>query len=201
MNNPPPASLVILIATIATSLVAMNKRHELAERFVFSPWRVFHQKKWYLCLTSGFLHADIMHLLFNMLTFYFFAFPLERLVGAGRFMIIYFGSMALSQVTTLLKNKDNPYYRSLGASGGISWVLFSFVLFFPRESLQIFMVPFPIPAPVFALLYLAYCYWAARSSRDNINHEAHFWGALSGIVLTVMLFPGIVGHFFRQIGI
>lgn len=200
MGNSP-ASLIILCVTIGVSLYSLYYRHDLIERFLFSPWRVFYQKKWYLSITSGFLHGDLMHLLFNMLTFYFFAFPLERTIGVPRFLVIYFGSMVLSHITTLLKNKDNPEYRSLGASGGISGVLFSFVLFYPKESLMIFMVPFPIPAPVFALLYLVYCYWAARKAKDLINHEAHFWGALAGIVLTVLMFPEVIEFFLKQIGV
>jgi membrane associated rhomboid family serine protease len=197
--DSPIASIVFLI-TIAVSGYTLFKRNgTIIDKFALCPWQVINQHKWYQTITSGFLHADFMHLIFNMLTYYFFAFELEIVVGSGNFIIIYFGSMILADVTSLLKHKDDYSYRSLGASGAISGVIFSYILFFPKESLYVMLVPIPIPAPIFAILYLAYCYYAARHSYDLINHEAHFWGALAGIVLTVLLEPSVVEIFLHQL--
>jgi membrane associated rhomboid family serine protease len=201
MNNiESPAALIIFCATIGISLYALyGKRQNLIDKFALQPWKVFRQMTWYQTITSGFLHADMMHMMFNMLTFYFFAFQLEKVIGTGSFVVIYFGSMMLADVTSLLKHKDDYAYRSIGASGAISGVLFSFILFFPKAPLGIMFLPIPIPAPIFAVLYLAYCYYAARHADDMINHEAHFWGALAGVVLTVLLKPNVVDYFLNQI--
>lgn len=194
-----PVALLIFIATIGLSLYTMYSNQSLYEEWLLSPWRVVHQKKWYLMITSGFLHADLTHLIFNMLTFFFFAFKLESIVGGISFFVIYFGSMILSDVSTVRKHKDNPHYRAVGASGAISGVLFSFILFAPGANLYMMLLPIPIPAPVFALLYLVYCYYASKRSQDFINHEAHLWGALSGLVLTILLEPGVVPYFFSEV--
>lgn len=194
-----PLALIILISTIIISLYGLYKNRTLMENWMMHPWSVIYRKKWYLVFTSGFIHSDIPHLLFNMLTFYFFAFTLENTVGSINFAIIYFGSMVLADVTTILKQKDNPNYYALGASGGISGILFSFILFYPETSIAILFIPIGIPAPIFGLLYLAYCYWAAKKSMGFISHEAHFWGATAGLVLTVLLFPPVIPYFLERI--
>jgi membrane associated rhomboid family serine protease len=197
--NESPASIILLIVICLISLIALFKSPKLYESWLLQPYRVVHQKKWYLVITSGFLHADLTHLLFNMLTFYFFAFNLESITGTIDFLIIFFASLILSDISTIIKNKDNPGYRAVGASGAISGVVFSSILFNPGAKMGILFFPVPIPAPIFGLLYLAYCYFAARNSSDDINHEAHFYGALAGIIVTIILFPNILPYFFNSI--
>lgn len=192
-------SLIIFIITIVASIYAMYFNESLYEKWLLSPWKLIHRRKWYTIITSGFIHADMMHLIFNMLTFYFFAFKLEQITGSVNFLIIYFGSMVLADVTTILKHKDNINYRSVGASGAISGVIFSFILFVPYAKIGLLFLPFMVPAPIFGILYLAYCYWAARSSNDMINHEAHFWGALAGVILTVFLYPNVLENFIGNL--
>jgi membrane associated rhomboid family serine protease len=194
-----PASFLLMILICLVSLIAMFKSPKLYESWLLQPYRVVYGKKWYLIITSSFLHADLTHLLFNMLTFYFFAFNLESITGTVDFLIIYFVSMILSDISTVIKNKDNHGYRAVGASGAISGVVFSSILFNPGAKMGIIFFPVPIPAPIFGLLYLAYCYYAARSSSDDINHEAHFYGALSGIIITIILFPAVVKYFINYI--
>ncbi|NLO18448.1 MAG: rhomboid family intramembrane serine protease [Ignavibacteria bacterium] len=193
------SSLIIFAITIAFSLFAMYINPAIIEKYALSPWKVIYEKKWYLVITSGFLHADFFHLLFNMWTFWFFCQTLELYAGTISFLIIYFASMILSDVTTIIKHKDNYAYKSLGASGAISGALFSLILFEPFQLYYLVFIPFGIPAVVFALLYLAYCYYAARHSKDNINHDAHFWGALAGIVLTIFLKPNVLETFLYKI--
>jgi len=194
-----PVSIIILVATVALSLYTLYRNPELFAKLMLNPQSVVYERKWYLMVSSGFIHANLAHLAFNMLTFYFFALELESVMGSLNFSILYFGSLILSDVTTVIKHKDNPDYRALGASGAISGALFSYVLFYPKNSIYIFFIPIGIPAPIFAILFLAYCYWAARKAQGFINHEAHFWGALAGIVITILLIPEIVPDFIKEV--
>jgi membrane associated rhomboid family serine protease len=142
-----------------------------------------------------------MHLAFNMLTFYFFAFQLEAELGSIKFFVLYIGSMVLADVTSIIKNYNDPEYRSLGASGAISGVLFSYILFKPNAQLGILFFPIPIPASIFALLYLAFCYFASKKQYDMVNHEAHFWGAVAGVILTTAMEPNAINIFFKQLSL
>ncbi len=199
MFTESPAALIILLATVGISLYAIYKDRNIYERFLLSPWRVANQNQFHLMVTSGFLHADVAHLMFNMFTFLFFAFKLEYYSGTLNFILIYFLSMIIADVTTVIKHKDDPYYRAVGASGAISGVLFSYILFDPTTKIGFILFPIGIPAPIFAVLYLVYCWFAAKKSRDFINHEAHLWGALGGIIVTAILVPEIIPHFFEMI--
>src|SRR5690606_27542384 len=140
----------------------------------------------YTVLTSGIIHRDWMHLAFNMLTFFFFAFPLEALLaslsswGHIQFLLIYVVSLILSDITTVIKEKNNYGYHSLGASGAISAVLIIYILFNPKTSLLLFFTPIPIPAVIDGPLFLAHGVWAASAARDSINHDPHFYGAWAG---------------------
>lgn len=136
-----------------------------------------------------FVHSSFDHFLFNMLTFYFFAPQLEMTIGSINFAIIFIFSGFLAAVPAIIRFRNDPFYYSLGASGAISGVVFSYIYFYPNSRLYIFFSPLGIPAPLFALLYLLYCVYAAKHSRGAINHEAHFWGAIAGLVLTIIIFP------------
>lgn len=195
-----PVSLLIFISTLGISLYAMYGNQSLFYRWMLRPYAVAHEGKWYQIITSGFIHADLWHLLFNMLAFYFFAFPLEgAFLHPLEFLLIYFGSMALADVSTILKHKDNPDYASVGASGAIAGILFSSILYMPYGSIMIFPIPFGIPAPIFGILFLVYSYYIGRKVESFVNHEAHFWGALSGVAITIILDPSVIPHFFSYI--
>jgi membrane associated rhomboid family serine protease len=199
MNDFTPVSWVIILLTSGLSLYAMYMNRDLYEKWILHPYSIINYKKYYMMITSGFLHADMMHLIFNMMTFYFFAFQLEFQIGSIGLFLVYFGSMILSNISTILKNYKNIDYRAVGASGAISGVLFSYILINPLSKIGIFLFPIGIPAPFFGLLYLAYCWWASKKSYDLINHEAHFYGALAGIIFTVILSPGVVQDFINTI--
>ncbi len=194
-----PVAIIILILTSLVSFLAFGNKGRLMERMILNPYRAVHRGKWYLILTSTLIHADMMHLMFNMLTFYFFAFQLEATVGSMNFLLIYLGSAILSDITTVVKEKDNPDYNSLGASGAISGVLFSYILFYPKAKIALFFFPIGIPSPIFAVLYIAYCYYAAKKSQDYVNHDAHLWGAIAGLLLTALLIPGAISTFMREV--
>src|SRR5690606_38607823 len=154
-------------------------------------------------LTSELILRDWGHLLFNMLTFYFFGFSLEALLvqlsswGHVQFAMIYVLGLILSDVGTVFKQKNNLSYYSLGASGAICAVLFSFILFDPKMMLGIFFI-IPMPAWLFGMLFLGYCVWASKNARDGINHDAHFYGAILGVILTIVFYPWVIPHFIQQ---
>jgi len=197
-----PVASVIFAFTVATSIYTFSN-HQLYGRFMLHPYTVSKGKRLYTLLTSGMIHRDWGHLLFNMLTFYFFGFSLEALLagisawGHAQFAAIYLLGLVLSDLGTIYKERDNPAYYSLGASGAICAVLFSFILFDPKMMLGVFLV-IPMPAWLFGILFLGYCVWASKNARDGINHDAHFYGAVFGIVLTILFYPWIIRHFIEQ---
>lgn len=197
INNTPVASL-IFIFTIITSIYALNDPN-LFGKFMLHPYSVSRRHKVYTLITSGLIHADWMHLFFNMMTFYFFAFQLEAMIGSWQFATVYFLGLILSDIPSVIKHKNDMWYNSLGASGAISAVLFSFILCQPFSTMLIIPIPFPIWAIVFGPLYLVYCAYASKNVRDHINHDAHLFGALTGLIITVLIVPNIIPQFIQQI--
>lgn len=196
--NVAPVASIILVFTIVTSLYAFYD-HSVYGKFMLHPYSVAKGKNIYTLITSGLIHADYMHLFFNLFTFFAFASTLEQLMGHWQFGLMYMVSLVLSDLPTVFKNKDNFHYHSLGASGAISAVLFSFILFQPFSEIGILFIRFGIPAIVFGVLYLVYCVYASKNSRDNINHDAHFFGAISGLIITIIIEPGIVPNFISAL--
>lgn len=193
-----PVASIIFIFTLVTSLYAFNDT-TLYGKFMLHPYSVYRKQNVYTLITSGLIHANWMHLIFNMFTFYAFAFTLESQIGSLRFGLVYFIGLVLSDIPSVVKHKNNFHYHSLGASGAISAVLFSYILLFPLNKLYIFPLPFGIWAVLFGILYLVYTYYMSRNSRDNINHDAHLFGALTGLIVTILLVPGIVPHFIASL--
>jgi membrane associated rhomboid family serine protease len=137
-------------------------------------------------VTSGFVHADLGHLIFNLITFYSFGPGLERAMGTTRFVALYVSGLLISGLGTCYKHRNDPNYASLGASGAILAVLFASIIYFPRARLIMFPIPIPIPGPLFAVAYLAFSYYSSRYSRGRINHDAHILGALTGIAFVAL---------------
>jgi membrane associated rhomboid family serine protease len=187
-----PSAISILVITILTSFAAFYINPQWITLLALKPYDIFHHKRYYTMVTSGFVHANMSHLLFNMLTFYFFAFRLEKIIGSVPVLILYFLSLIISDLPTVIKQKENQQYASLGASGAVSAVVFSFILFFPLSKIYIMFIPIGIPAFLYAILYLLYCIYASRNNQDNINHDAHFYGALCGVVLTLLIKPVVI---------
>ncbi len=195
LNVAPVASL-IFVFTLITSLYAFND-NQLYGKFMLHPYSIAKGNKYFTFITSGLIHADWMHLFFNMFTFFFFAFQLEAMIGHWQFALLYFVSLVLSDIPTVIKHKDDYRYSSLGASGAISGVLFSYILFQPLSIIGVMFIP--MPAIVFGVLYLVYCMYMSKNSRDSINHDAHFFGALTGLIFTVILVPGVIANFIAQL--
>jgi len=183
------AAAIILGATVIVSLLGLWAVPSLIERNLFRPFWFLPRRQYWTAITSGFVHADLGHLLFNSLTYWFFAFPLERVIGSARFVALYFIGLVASDTGTYFKHRRDPDYASLGASGAILAVLFASIVYFPRQSIMIMPIPLPIPAPLFAIGYLAYTFYAARAQRGRINHDAHFDGALAGLAFVALTDP------------
>ncbi len=199
-----PVASVIFLFTIVTSIYTFY-HPDLFGKLMLHPYTVSNGKSVYTLITSGLIHANWSHLIFNMITFFCFGFPLEKIMAAssgwghGQFTLLYLLSMVLSDLSTVYKQRNNYSYHSLGASGAISAVLFSMILFMPGMGMYLFFIPIRIPAVVFGPLYLIYCAWMARSSNDGINHDAHFYGALAGLLITIILYPTILPYFLGQV--
>ena len=187
-------ALAILVATIVISAIGF-KSPSLVDRMLFRPYYLVRKGEWDRLITSGFVHMDLMHLLFNMLSFFFFAFALENRIGTVRFLLLYVVSLALSELGTWLKHRNDPQYASLGASGAVLAVMFAFIVYFPTSKLSLLILPIPVPAPLFAVLYLAYSWWQARQNGGRVNHDAHFGGAIVGLLFVVVTDPEAFSRF------
>jgi membrane associated rhomboid family serine protease len=196
--NAAPVACVIFIITIGISLLAFYNQN-LYSRMMLHPFSVYRGHQTYTVITSGFIHKDLTHLFFNMLSYYFFAFQLEVYLGHWQFGLLYMASLILSDLPTVVKHKDDGWYHSLGASGAISAVIFSAILFNPKTMLYIYFA-IPCPAYIFGVLYLVYCAYASKKSHDAINHDAHFFGAIAGVMITILLDHHILKHFAQQFG-
>lgn len=200
-----PVASIIFIFTIVTSMYAFSNPGVYG-KFMLHPYSVSRGQRLYSIITSGLIHKDWGHLLVNMLSFYFFAFNLERQFvqlsswGHLQFGLLYFISIILSDISSIIKHREHFWYNSLGASGAVCAVVFSYILFNPMTTLILFPLPIPIPAVLYGFLFLGYCWYASRKSMDAINHDAHFYGALTGLLLTIIYYPGVVSHFVAELG-
>ncbi|WP_026996384.1 rhomboid family intramembrane serine protease [Flectobacillus major] len=196
---------VILIAiTVGISLFAF-RNYDFLGKLIMNPYQITRNKEYWRFLTSGFIHADYGHLFFNMFTLYSFGQFMEYVfqqtsgeMGQIYFLILYLGGIIVSDMPTYFKNKNNYHYNSLGASGGVSSVLFAAILFGPTQTLQIYAI-LPVPAVLFAVLYTWYSIYMSRRNMDNVNHSAHLYGALYGVIFTTLVYPKVWSIFISQI--
>lgn len=195
-------TVIIIAFTGLVSVLAFSNR-ELFVRMLFNASMIYEQKQWHRFLTHALIHADWIHLGLNMYVLWMFGKMVENIYiglfgdakGETYFLMLYVISIVASSYPTYLKHKDNIFYNSVGASGAVSAVVFSAILLNPWMELYILILPVPVPAPVFGALYLIYCWYAARHSHDNIAHDVHYWGALFGILFTVIIYPKSILNF------
>ena len=192
------ASLAILVVTIIVSVIGLGAP-KVIERSLLRPYLVARGSGYAGLLTSGFVHAGVGHMVFNLITFYSFGFALERVIGPFKLVALYFGALLISGLGTCYKHRDDPAYASLGASGAILGVLFASIVYFPRQSLFILPLPVPIPAPLFAVGYLAFSWYSSRTNRGQINHDAHIFGALTGLVFVLVTDPTRFSELVRSL--
>jgi membrane associated rhomboid family serine protease len=178
-----------MVVTLAMSLAGLYVWPTLIEKCIFRPYWVQRRRGYHTLITSGLLHADLPHLIFNGVTFWFFAVPLERTLGTVPFLVLYLLGLLFSLLGSWFKHRNDPDYATLGASGAISAALFAAIVYNPQASLLILPIPVPIPAPLYAVGYLAYTWWSARQNRGRINHDAHLGGALTGLAFVLVTDP------------
>ena len=199
-------TLIIIIITVAVSLLCFS-RQEAFNGLKFSAYGVWHRRQWHRMLSYGLVHGGWGHLLFNMITFYCFGRIVEQYFSAAfgttsgpiLYVVLYVTAVAVSTVGDLIKFRDDPSYSAVGASGAVSAILFAAILFEPKMGIYIYLIPIPVPAYIFAPVYLIYCIVMARKNVDNIGHSAHFWGAVYGLVFPLLLRPDIFTHFLNQL--
>ncbi|MFW6249277.1 MAG: rhomboid family intramembrane serine protease [Bacteroidota bacterium] len=199
---------IIIIITLFISIPAFS-RPDLISRLSLNPYQIIQRKEWYRLISHAFVHANWMHLIINMYVLYAFGryveYYFEKLAAQGlidmpqmHFLIMYIGSILVSVLTTLKKHKNDYMYSAVGASGAVSAIVFTFIFFAPWEKIYFFFV-LPIPAIVFGILYLAYSQYMSHKEGDNINHDAHFLGALFGMIYPVLINPELFFVFINHL--
>lgn len=182
----------MLIASVVLVSVLGWMIKSVQSALILIPYRVREGFQVHRLLTAGWLHKDITHVAFNMISLYFFADKALRVLGITRFLALYISAVIVAFVPTTLRHMRSPEYRSLGASGAVAAVMFSAILLNPKLSLYVMFVPVPVPGLVFALGYLAYSFWQSRRAGDGINHDAHLAGAFYGVLFTYAFEPKLV---------
>ncbi len=194
----------IIAITVIVSWYSLSKP-AILQRMMMNPYRIARDHEYYRFLSSGLIHANFSHLLWNMFSFYFFGNVVEQYFGfifgeAGPYFFVAFYLMAIvvSDLPTYFKNRNHPGYNSLGASGGVAAIIFASVLFQPLEKICFYFV-ICLPGFILAIVYVMWSYYNGKKSNDNINHDAHLYGALFGILFCAVLVPSSLPHFIQQI--
>lgn len=182
--------IAIILANVVATVIGFKNR-AFFDKWIFEIRAVKKDRQWYRLFTAGFLHVNWQHLLFNMLSFYFFAGSVAREVGSIGFLLIYLGSLLGGNLLALLFHQGNLQYRSVGASGAVSGVLFAAIALFPGMQLALLFLPIPFPAWAFGIAFMLYSIYGMRANRDNIGHEAHLGGAIIGLLIAIFLQPSI----------
>lgn len=199
LDLPFNHTVTLIIITVAVSLLAFSKQ-QVMNRLIFWP-PAMQRGQYDRFITHGFVHADGMHLLFNMITLFFFGSVIEsfyrQYLNDLGFVLFYLGGLIVAILPSYLKHKNDYQWASLGASGAVSAVLFAYILFQPWKLIFIFFIP--VPAIIFAVLYVAYSIWSDKKKNSNINHSAHLWGAAYGVVMTLIIEPRMLGHFLQRL--
>lgn len=200
-----PITLLLLAASFIVSVLAFSNQRLFTD-LLFEPFVMKARGQWHRFVTHAFIHANWPHLLVNMFVLYGFGQHVEQALWfyapaapALAFAALYFGGILFSSLPAYRRHVHDPNYRAVGASGAVSAVLFAYILMTPTNVIRFLFIPAPIPAWVFGGLYLFYSWYMDKRSRDNIAHDAHFYGAVYGLVFMVILDPGIVSAFFHQI--
>lgn len=190
MQNIHLATIAIIAANVLMSLKGFND-FSFFEKYKFNIAGIRRGEQVRM-VSSGFLHVDVSHLLFNMLTLYFFANVVIQTVGVTRFVAIYLVSLLVGNLLSFYFHKDEYHYSAVGASGAVTGILYSAILFYPDMGLYLFFIPIAIPAWIFGLLYLLYSIYGMKRRLGNIGHDAHFGGAIGGYVLTLAFVPSLL---------
>ncbi len=190
-------TLIFIIITVVISVMAFTNER-LLNNLLLWPARMHSPEQYYRFLTSGFVHVDYMHLAFNMITFYFFGELLEQYIGPERFVIVYLSGIIVAGIPSYFKKRHVPGYASLGASGGVAAILFATIYLNPWQQIGLFFI-IQLPSIVFAVIYLAYTAYLARKGSGVVNHDAHLWGSLYGLLCMLVIDPSHGQYFLQQL--
>ena len=202
-----PMTYLLLLITIYTSYRAMED-YEMKDKMIFHPHTIKNYKEWYRFFSHGLIHADWIHLLFNGYVLYAFGAQVEMTftilwgpaLGPIVYLSMYVSGLAMSSFYSYYKHQDNAHYRALGASGAVSSVVFSFILLAPTANMGLIFIPgIKFPAVVFGLAYLFYSAYMSKKGRDNIGHDAHYWGSVWGFVFPIIIMPDLFYNFIKQV--
>ncbi len=197
-----PITFILIAINVVISFIGFSNEN-LINRFILWPYQMKRSNQFYRFVTSGFIHADWMHLIFNMFSFYFFGSAIEvyfsqyGLGGNLSYLVLYFLSLVVSDLPSYFKNQDDYNYRALGASGAVSAVIFACILFQPWGTILIYFIPMPFI--VYAFAYVGYCVYMSKRNLGHVNHDAHLWGSLFGLVFTIALIAVLEPQLFKPI--
>jgi membrane associated rhomboid family serine protease len=201
-------TIIIIAVTSVISILAFNN-NALFSKLLLNPYQVTRRREWYRVFTHGFLHADWVHLIVNMLVFYSFGTAVEayfgqladlemiRLPGVW-FIMLYVSAIAIASIVTLIRHASNYNYNAVGASGAVSAILFTAIFFAPLQQVLFYAV-IPIPGILFGVLYLVYSQYMSRRDADNVNHDAHFYGAVYGFLFPLIIDLDLIWVFLNQL--
>ena len=202
--NPYITYIIIGITALASYKAFQDG--SLKWKLIFNAYQIKERKEWYRFFSHGLIHADWIHFGFNIYVLYVFGKSVELsfvsifgpVRGLLNYILLYSGALLASSVYSFVKNQDNPHYNALGASGAVSAVLFSFIAMYPNSDLSLMFIPIPIKGWILGTLYLLYSHYMAKKEMDNIGHDAHFWGAVFGFVVTFVFEPKLFGAFISN---
>ena len=198
-----PVTLILIALNVLFSFIGFSNNTFLSKTIGW-PYYEKRNKEYYRFITSGFLHADWVHLFFNMFTLYFFGRNVELLLslsalgGKFSYLALYFLGLIVADIPSYIKHKNDSEYRSLGASGAVSAVIFASIIFSPWKSIYLYGA-IQISATVYAVLYIVYCIYMGKKNQDNVNHDAHLWGSVFGFLFTILLIAVVRPELFPYI--
>jgi len=199
-------NIVVIISIITIIVSIMGFRQEgLFYKLQLNPFLIVHKKEYYRILTHSLLHADWAHLIINMIVFFSFGDGLLQYfeiyfgeLASVIFLLLYVSAIIISSIYSIIKNKDNSNYNAIGASGAVSAILFANIFFAPWNKIYFYGV-IGVPGILFGAIYLGYSYYMGKKGQDNIGHDAHFWGAVFGLIFPLLVQPSLIHHFINNL--